>query len=78
MLDICNHFAHDKFMTLDSKRTVCIKYGELIQSDENAKLDGKLLKWKTDIRYLGNNLIVHLIIQSTVILYDRVLYYRTF
>ena len=51
MLDICNNFAHE-----NTKKTVCIKFGELIKPQEFVKLDGQLLKWQTNVRHLGNYL----------------------
>ena len=56
MLDICNNFAHENFITFNTKKTVCIKFGELIKPQEFAKLDGQLLKWQTNVRHLGNYL----------------------
>ena len=43
MLDICYKFAHEHCITLNTKKTVCIKFGELIKLQEFAKLDGQLL-----------------------------------
>ena len=31
MLDICNNFAHENCITFNTKKTVCIKFGELIK-----------------------------------------------
>ena len=56
MLDICNNFAHENCITFNTKKTVCIKLGELIKPQEFAKLDGQLLKWQTNVRHLGNYL----------------------
>ena len=56
MLDICNHFAHEHFITFNTKKTVCIKFGELIKPREFAKLDGQSLKWQTNVRHLCNYL----------------------
>ena len=56
MVDICNNFANENFITSNTKRTVCIKFGELIKPQEFAKLDGQLLKWQTNVRHLGNYL----------------------
>ena len=56
MLDICNNFAHDNFITFNKKKNACIKFGELIKPQEYAKLDVQLLKWQTDARHLGNYL----------------------
>ena len=49
MLDICNKFANSNFITFNKKKIVGIKFGELINPQEYAKLDGQLLKWQTDI-----------------------------
>ena len=43
-------------VTFNTKKTVCIKFGELIKPQEFAKLDGQLLKWQTNVRHLGNYL----------------------
>ena len=56
MLYIYNYFAHDNFITFNKKKTVCIKFGELIKPQEYAKFDGHLLKWQTNVRHLGNYL----------------------
>ena len=40
MLNICNNFAPDHFITLYTKKTVGIKFGELMGPQEYAKLDG--------------------------------------
>ena len=56
VLDRCNYFAHEHFITFNTKKTVCIKFGELIKPQEFAKLDGQLLKWQTNVRHLGNYL----------------------
>ena len=36
MLDICNNFANEHFITFNTKKTVCIKFGELIKPQEFA------------------------------------------
>ena len=56
MLDICNTFAHENCITFNTKKTICIKFGELIKPQEFAKLDGQLLKWQTNVKHLGNYL----------------------
>ena len=56
MLDICNNFAHENCIIFNTKKTVCIKFGELIKPQELAKLDGQLFKWQTNVRHLGNYL----------------------
>ena len=54
MLDICNNFANDNFITFNKNKTGCIKFLELIRPQEFVKFDGQLLKWQTDVRQLGN------------------------
>ena len=44
MLDICYNLAHENFITFNTKKTVCIIFGELIKPQEFAKLDGQFLK----------------------------------
>ena len=39
MLDICKKIAHENFITFNTKKTVSIKFGELIKPQEFAKLD---------------------------------------
>ena len=36
MLDIPNNFAHDNFVTFNKMKTVSIKFGELIKTQEYA------------------------------------------
>ena len=46
MFDICNKFACDNSLTCNSKKTVCIKFGEV-------KLNDTILKWNTEVRHLA-------------------------
>ena len=57
MLDICNNFVLENFIRFNTKKTVCIKFGELIKLQEFARLDGQLLKWQTNVSHLGNYMI---------------------
>ena len=41
MFDICNHFALANCITFNTKKTVCIKFGELLKPQEYAKLYGQ-------------------------------------
>ena len=41
MLVICNKFAIDNFIILNSKKTICIKYGENVS--EQVFMNGRLL-----------------------------------
>ena len=51
MLDICNHCNHEKIITFNTKKTICIKFGELIKPHEFAKLDRQ-----TNVIHLNNYL----------------------
>ena len=50
MLDICNKFAIDKCIILNSKNIICIKYGV----SEQVFMNGRLLSWHSEVRHLGN------------------------
>ena len=52
MLDICNQFACDNFITFNSEKTIFIKFGESVLNNECLKLNNKILKCNTDIRHL--------------------------
>ena len=54
MLDICHNFAYENCITFNTKKYVCIQFGELIRPQEYGKLDGQLLKWQTVVRHLDN------------------------
>ena len=53
MLDICNKFAIDNFIIFNSKKTVCIKYGEDVRVSEQVFMNGRLLSWHSEVRRLG-------------------------
>ena len=54
MLDICNKFAIDNFIIFNSKKTICIKYGEDVRVSEQVFMNGRLLSWHRVVRHLGN------------------------
>ena len=54
MLDICNKFAIDNFIIFNSKKTICIKYGEDVRVSEQVFMNGRLLSWHSEVRHLGN------------------------
>ena len=56
MCSLVFHEIINHCITFNTKKTVCIKFGELIKPQEFAKLDGQLLKWQTNVRHLGNYL----------------------
>ena len=49
MLDICNKFAIDNFIKFNSKKTICIKYGEDVRVSEQVFMNGRLLSWHSEI-----------------------------
>ena len=54
MLEICAKFANNFDITFNSKKTLCIKFGEYLNSIECAKLNGKTIKWIDHIKHVGN------------------------
>ena len=51
MLDICNKFAIDNFIIFNSKKTICIKYGEDVRVSEQVFMNGRLLSWHIEVRH---------------------------
>jgi len=54
MLKLCEVFAKDNFITFNTKKTVCIKYGEVVKPTEKVFFSGQLLAWHKEVRHLGN------------------------
>ena len=54
MLKICAAFADSFDITFNSKKTLCIKFGESLNGIECAKLNGKIIKCVDHIKHLGN------------------------
>ena len=54
MLEICAKFADNFDITFNSKKTLCIKFGESLNGKECAKLNNKIIKWVDHIKHLGN------------------------
>ena len=67
MLDICNKFAIDNFIIFNSKKTICIKYGEDVRVSEQVLMNGRLLSWHSEVRHLGNFFIIGCVILQIVI-----------
>ena len=59
MLDVCNQFSCDHFITFNSKKAVCIKCGESVHDNGCAKLNEKILKRNTEGIHLGIVLIIY-------------------
>ena len=53
MLEICGIFAKNNYVTFNSKKSICTKYGS-IHTDEMAILNETELKWSNKVRHLGN------------------------
>ena len=53
MLDICNKLAIYNYIIFDSKKTICIKYGENVRISEQVFMNGRLLSWHSEVRHLG-------------------------
>ena len=45
MLDICNQFAKNNHVIFNTKKTICIKYGDAVKPQEYAKLNDTRLSW---------------------------------
>ena len=56
MLDICNQFARNNHVMFNTKKTICIKYGDVVKPQECAKLNDTCLSWGGggDLRHLVN------------------------
>ena len=54
MLDICNQFAKNNHVIFNTKKTICIKYGDAVKSQEYSKLNDTCLSWGENVRHLGN------------------------
>ena len=54
MLKICNEFTQSNKIIFNSKKTICIKFGDKHITPEKAFLNSECLSWADNIRYLGN------------------------
>ena len=45
MLDICNQFAKNNHVIFNTKKTICIKYGDAVKPQECAMLNDTHLSW---------------------------------
>ena len=54
MIDICSQFALDYSLTFNSKKSVCIKFGENVKDCERIKLGTVYIDWVDKIKHLGN------------------------
>ena len=56
MIEICSLYANDFNITFNSKKTLCMKFGDQLKPCEIAKLNGCKISWVDNIRHLGNYL----------------------
>ena len=54
MLNICNEFAQSNKIIFNSKKNICIKFGDKHITPEKAFLNSECLSWTDNIRHLGN------------------------
>ena len=54
MLKICNECAQSNKVIFNSKKTICIKFGDNHITTEKAFLNSECLSWTDNIRHLGN------------------------
>ena len=54
MVKICKNFGTDFNVTLNPKKTVCIKSGSNISESDELFIDGHAIEWKNHVKYLGN------------------------
>ena len=54
MLKICDKFALHNRLIFNSKKTVCIKFGDKIIEGEMAMFNGTDLEWADSVRHLSN------------------------
>ena len=54
MLKICNEFAQSNNIIFNSKKTICIKFGDKHITPEKAFLNSECLSWTDNIRHLVN------------------------
>ena len=51
---ICSLYADNFDITFNSKKNVCIKFGEQTRQYETIKLNNKTITWVDSIKHLGN------------------------
>jgi len=60
MLSICTSFAEEYNVTFNADKTVCIKFGSPVGSNDRIYLDKTLVKWVDHVQHLGNTVNVKL------------------
>ena len=54
MFDICCEYAKEYDITFNPTKTVCIKYGDKVELNEHVVMNGNIIEWVDNVRYLGN------------------------
>ena len=55
MLEICNTFAAEHNLIFNTKKSVGIKYGELVCASETIYLGENKIRWESSVCHLGND-----------------------
>ena len=45
----------DNFIIYNSKKTICIKYEEVVRVSEQVFMNGRILSWHSEVGHLGNS-----------------------
>jgi len=53
MVDVCDKFGKENAITFNEKKSVCMKFGVNDQKPD-ILLDGKILKWESKVKHVGN------------------------
>ena len=54
MLVLCNNFGNENYIIFNTKKTLCVKYGEPVNDHEYIYFNKIKLDWYDKVRHLGN------------------------
>ena len=54
MLVLCKHFGNNNYIIFNTRKTLCVKYGEPVNDDEYICFNKIILDWYDKVRHLGN------------------------
>ena len=54
MISLCEVFAKNFYIIFNSKKNVCIKFGQKLIDGEHVYLNEKKIEWVNQIKHLGN------------------------
>ena len=54
IMNICSDFETNHFITFNTKKTLCIQYGQSVKLIEHVMMNGNLLSWRPEAKHLGN------------------------